>query len=74
MLPSPRYREVHVAEDADEGSVLRAPYAKPAYKATEVAMEESWPAWRCECNQPNDGWRYVCGMCGLVREDADSCA
>ena len=38
-----------------------------------VAAEDTWPDWRCECNQLNDGWRVTCAMCGTVREDIDQC-
>lgn len=39
----------------------------------ELPMEATWPDWRCtECNTFNAGFRYVCAMCGTVREDADN--
>ena len=34
-----------------------------------VDERETWPAWRCDCNQPNAGDRLNCAYCGSARDD-----
>ena len=62
MEAARKYRIQPIMEDAGERG----------YMIRQVSWEETWPAWRCDCNQPNDGHRYVCAYCGSVRPDADA--
>jgi hypothetical protein len=38
-----------------------------------ISPEQLWPAWWCDdCDTRNEGRRWTCGMCGTVRQDADT--
>lgn len=75
MLPSPRYRVLYQAENADDGSRLSVPdMPEEAYEDAlddAVSLEdvvERTPAWWCDhCGQRNYEW--ACIHCGRERED-----
>lgn len=56
-------------EDAAETGFLFV--AEP--DAMEYTSPAPWPAWQCDdCGQRWEGRRYVCGYCGVIRDDADA--
>lgn len=75
-----RLRTQAVEEDADDGTVLSTWDIVPLDDIPEhdalahaVRPESTWPMWWCdECDTRNEGRRWTCGMCGTVRDDADT--
>jgi len=62
-----------VDEDADDSGVLICKEEAPVREEPAMPMTVLWPSWQCDdCGQRWEGRRYVCGYCGLVRDDADA--